>query len=132
MRHAAAGCMLTLCLAVLPAGPAFSQNASSAVSSAATAAASDVAHVYVGTHKGVYLYHAASNGKLTLVSGSAFKITGTIASTQLWVDGLKLDSTASNSLDASISLSAGAHRFAIVTSNTAGKKWESAVNATVK
>jgi hypothetical protein len=60
------------------------------------------------------------------------KITGTIASTQLWVDGVKVESTASNSLDTSIGLAAGTHRFAVVARNTAGKKWESAVNATVK
>ena len=78
MRHAAAGCMLTFCLTVLPAGPAFTQNPSSEASPAATVSASDVAHVYVGTHKGVYLYNAAANGKLTLVSGSPFKTTGLI------------------------------------------------------
>jgi hypothetical protein len=35
-----------------------------------------VAYVYVGTGKGVYLYNAASNGSLSLVSGSPFSITG--------------------------------------------------------
>jgi hypothetical protein len=32
--------------------------------------------VYVGTSKGINLYNAAPNGKLTLVSGSPFKTTG--------------------------------------------------------
>ena len=32
--------------------------------------------MYVGTSKGINLYNAASNGKLTLVSGSPFKTTG--------------------------------------------------------
>ncbi|HET8637517.1 MAG TPA: Ig-like domain-containing protein [Acidobacteriaceae bacterium] len=40
------------------------------------AAASHVAYVYVGTANGVYLYDAASDGSLTLVSGSPFKIAG--------------------------------------------------------
>ena len=46
------------------------------VSSAATAAAAQAAYVYVGTTKGVYLYNAASNGSLSLVSGSPFSIAG--------------------------------------------------------
>jgi len=38
----------------------------------------------------------------------------------------------SNSINTSISLVAGTHRFAVLAVNTAGQKWESAVNATVK
>lgn len=59
------------------------------------------------------------------------KVTGTIARTQLWIDGVKKVSTTSNSLTTSISLAAGTHRFAVVAANTAGQKWESAVTATV-
>ena len=66
---------LTLCLAALYPATAFPQAASD-VSSAATAAAAQAANVYVGTTKGVYLYNAASNGSLSLVSGSPFSITG--------------------------------------------------------
>ena len=40
------------------------------------AAPAPVAYVYVATSKGINLYNAASNGKLTLVSGSPFKTTG--------------------------------------------------------
>jgi Bacterial Ig domain len=76
MRHAAAGTILTLSLAILSAGPAFTQIQSSEANAAATVSAADVAHVYVGTATGVYLYDAAANGKLTLVSGSPFKTTG--------------------------------------------------------
>jgi hypothetical protein len=65
---------LTLCLAALCPATAFSQ-VDSDVSSAATPAATQ-AYVYVGTNKGVYLYNAASNGSLSLVSGSPFSITG--------------------------------------------------------
>jgi len=60
------------------------------------------------------------------------KVNGTIAHMQLWVDGVKKYSVASTSLNTSISLAAGSHRFAVVATNTAGQKWESAVNATVK
>lgn len=59
-------------------------------------------------------------------------VTGVIANTQLWVDGVKKYAAPSNSINTSISLAAGSHRFAVLAVNTAGQKWESAVNATVK
>jgi hypothetical protein len=77
MRHEATCRILTFCLAAISAGPAFAQTPSSEANLAATVSASAVAYVYVGTAKGVYLYDAASNGKLTLVSGSPFKTAGT-------------------------------------------------------
>jgi hypothetical protein len=79
MTYAVRTRILTFCLAVLPAGPAFTQAQLSEASTAATASTANVAYVYVGTAKGVNLYDAASNGKLTLVSGSPFKIAGTAA-----------------------------------------------------
>ncbi len=78
MTHAVKSCMLTFCLAVLSTGLAFTQTPSSEASPAATVSASAVAYVYVGSPKGVYLYDAAWNGKLTLVSGSPFKTTGLV------------------------------------------------------
>ncbi len=63
---------------------------------------------------------------------AAAKVTGTIASTQLWVDGVKKFTAAGTTLTTSVSLAAGTHRFAVIATNTAGQKWESAVNATVK
>ena len=62
---------------------------------------------------------------------AAALVTGTLASTQLWIDGVKKYSVASSSLNTSVSLAAGSHRFAVLTTNTAGQKWESTVNATV-
>ncbi|HZZ41008.1 MAG TPA: FG-GAP-like repeat-containing protein [Acidobacteriaceae bacterium] len=60
-------------------------------------------------------------------------VTGKLASMQLWVDGVKKYSeTSSATLQTSISLSAGSHRFAVLAVNTSGQKWEQAVNATVK
>lgn len=76
MRQAAAVCVLTLSLAVLSTGRAVSQTKSQDSVPAQTITASDVAHVYVGTTKGVYLYDATANGSLTLVSGSPFHPTG--------------------------------------------------------
>jgi hypothetical protein len=76
MTHSVRNRILPVCLAVLPAGIAFTQNPSSEASPAATVSPSAVAYVYVGSSKGVYLYDAASNGKLTVVSGSPFKTAG--------------------------------------------------------
>jgi hypothetical protein len=68
---------LSLCIAALCPAIAFPQ-ASTDVSSATTSSSAQ-AHVYVGTSKGVYLYDAASNGSLSLVSGSPFTIAGSAA-----------------------------------------------------
>lgn len=62
-------------VALLSAGPAFTQAATTEEISNA-AAASAVALVYVQTTKGVNLYDAAANGKLTLVKGSPFQTVG--------------------------------------------------------
>jgi Bacterial Ig domain len=59
-------------------------------------------------------------------------VTGTIANTQLWVDGVKRFIAPSTSLNTSIILSPGTHRFAVVAANTAHQKWEGAVYATVE
>ena len=64
----------TLCLAALCPATSFSQ-VDSDVSSPATPAAAQ-AFVYVGTTSGVYLYDAAPNGSLSLVSGSPFSVAG--------------------------------------------------------
>ena len=72
MTHLATTRILTFCLAVLSAGPAFNQTWSPQAAPATTVSAADVANVYVGTSNGIVLYHAAANGKLTLVPGSPF------------------------------------------------------------
>jgi hypothetical protein len=63
---------------------------------------------------------------------AAATITGTLSNMQFWIDGVKKYTTASKTLNTSVSLAAGTHRFAVLAVNTAGQKWESAVNATVK
>jgi hypothetical protein len=64
---------------------------------------------------------------------AASTITGTFARMELWVDGVKkYTETSSKTLNTSISLGAGTHRFGIFAVNTAGTKWEGVVNATVK
>ena len=58
-------------LSALATSPLIAQAVTQAV-----AAPTPVAYVYVGTSKGINLYNAAPNGKLTLVAGSPFKTTG--------------------------------------------------------
>ena len=67
---------LALALAALSAVQAFSQTADASQESAVSATATAVAHVYVETTKGVMAYAADTNGKLTLVSGSPFSVSG--------------------------------------------------------
>jgi hypothetical protein len=86
------------------------------------------------TSAGVHICSPASGASVSspvLVTATS-KVTGTIASTQLWVDGVKKVSSASSTLTTPITLAAGSHRFAVIATNTAGQKWESTVNATVK
>jgi hypothetical protein len=60
-------------------------------------------------------------------------VTGTFSHMELWVDGVKKYSeSSSKTLTTSISLAAGAHRLAVLALNTAGAKWETAVNITVQ
>lgn len=63
-------------VALLSAGPAFTQTPSDEEISKPTVAPATVAHVYVQTTRGVDVYDAASNGKLTLVKGSPFATSG--------------------------------------------------------
>jgi hypothetical protein len=75
MKHAIRCYPLAICLALFSTGTAFTQIPST--QSTASTAAAPVAYVYVGTRtKGIYLYDAASNGRLTTVSGSPFRNAG--------------------------------------------------------
>jgi hypothetical protein len=65
-------------LALLTAAPAFTKARSDEAATEAKPAA-PVAHVYVQTHQGVDVFDAAADGKLTLVKGSPFETTGTMA-----------------------------------------------------
>ena len=86
------------------------------------------------TSAGVHICSPASGSTVSSpvkVQATA-KVTGTIASTQLWVDGVKkFTATGSTKLTTSVSLAAGTHRFAVIATNTSGQKWESTVDATV-
>jgi hypothetical protein len=75
MNHPCKTASLVAFVALLSAGPAFTQAPSDEATSE-TKAAAPVAYVYVQTTEGVNLYDAAANGKLTPVKGSPFKATG--------------------------------------------------------
>jgi hypothetical protein len=77
MRHSVTGIRLVVSLALLSAGPAFTQTPSEEATPETTAA-TPVAYVYVQTLKGVNLYDAAADGKLTLVEGSPFQTAGVL------------------------------------------------------
>lgn len=67
---------VAFCLPGLAALAAFPQAAPD-TSSDSTPTPARVSDVYVGTSIGVYVYHAASNGNLSLVSGSPYSVAGT-------------------------------------------------------
>jgi len=87
------------------------------------------------TSAGVHICSPVSGASVSspvLVTATS-KVTGTIVSTQLWVDGVKnFNVPGSTTLTTSVTLAAGSHRFAVIATNTAGTKWESTVTATVK
>jgi glucose/arabinose dehydrogenase len=59
-------------------------------------------------------------------------VTGTFARMELWIDGVKkLTVTSGPSIDTSIALPSGSHRFSFYAINTAGTKWNQVRYATV-
>src|SRR5689334_16325794 len=60
---------------------------------------------------------------------AASAVSGTTARMELRVDGMRKYTASSNSINTSISLAAGSHRFAVIAVDTAGQKWENPVNA---
>ncbi len=87
------------------------------------------------TSPGVTVCSPASNGTVgtTVQVQAAANVTGTFARMELWIDGVKkYTETSSKTLSTTLTVSAGTHRFAVLAFNTAGTKWEQAVNATAK
>jgi hypothetical protein len=86
------------------------------------------------TSPGVSICQPASGA--TVSSPVAIKatsnVTGTFSRMEVWIDGVKKYSeTSSKALSTTLTMSAGTHRFAVLAFNTAGTKWQLAVNATV-
>jgi hypothetical protein len=50
---------------------------------------------------------------------------------QIWIDGVKKYSVAASTINTTLSVAAGAHRFAVLAVNTSGQAVESISNATV-
>ncbi len=64
---------------------------------------------------------------------AAGTVTNTFARMEVWIDGVeKYAESTGTTLNTTLSLPAGSHRFAVLAINTAGAKWEQVVNATVK
>jgi hypothetical protein len=87
------------------------------------------------TSPGVHVCAPANGSTVSspVVVQAAANITGTLTRMEVWVDGVKkYTETSSKTLGTSISLAAGSHRFTIYAVNTAGTKWDTTVNATVK
>lgn len=59
-------------------------------------------------------------------------VSGTFARMELWVDGAKKDTSYTTTLDTSVALGAGSHRFNFRAVNTAGTVWSNPVYVTVK
>src|SRR5580692_2473398 len=74
MRCFLIGNNVAVALALLSAGPAFTQIATAGSTPETTA--SPIAYVYVQTAKGIEAFSASSTGKLTLISGSPFADSG--------------------------------------------------------
>lgn len=87
------------------------------------------------TTAGVHICQPASGGSVSspVVIQATSTITGKLNSMQVWVDGVKQYSeTSSTTLNTTLSVAAGSHRFAVLAINTTGTKWEQVVYATVK
>jgi len=65
---------IAICLTLMSAGPIFSQT----VEPNTEAGPTPVAHVYVQTTRGVMVFSAAANGKLTSINGSPYPVSGQI------------------------------------------------------
>lgn len=63
---------------------------------------------------------------------AASTVSGTIDRMEVWVDGVKKYTSTTTTLNTSIPLAAGSHRFDFYAVNTSGQKWETTVNSTVK
>jgi hypothetical protein len=73
-----------------------------------------------------------STGSSPVIAEAASTVTGTIDRMEVWVDGAKKYTSTTTSLNTSIPLATGTHRFDFYAVNTAGTKWETTVNSTVK
>ncbi len=100
----------------------------------ATIAASVASGCSAPSSAGVHVCSPAngSTGSSPVIAQAASTVTGTIARMEVWVDGVKDYTSTTTSLNTSIPLPVGAHRFDFYAVNTTGTKWETTVYSTVK
>lgn len=87
------------------------------------------------TSAGVHVCQPGSGATVSspVAIEAAATITGKLDRMEVWVDGVKkYMETSSTTLNTTLSLPAGTHRFGIFAVNTAGTKWEGVADATVK
>ncbi len=86
------------------------------------------------TSPGVNVCQPASGATVSspVAIQAASSITGTFNRMEVWIDGVKkYTETSSTTLNTTLTMAAGTHRFAVLAYNSAGTKWEQAFNATV-
>lgn len=88
----------------------------------------------VPTSPGVHICSPVSGSTVTspVQISAAGKVSGTLASMQVWIDGVKKYSIAASTITTTLSVAAGTHRFAVLAVNTSGQTVESVSNATVQ
>ncbi len=87
------------------------------------------------TSPGVNICQPASGATVSspVAIQAASDVTGTFNRMEVWIDGVKkYTETSSTTLNTTLTMAAGTHRFAVLAYNSAGTKWEQAFNATVK
>ena len=87
------------------------------------------------TSPGVQICQPASGATVSspVAIQAAASVSGTFQHMEIWIDGVKKYSEAGNPiLNTTLTLTTGTHRLAILAFNTAGTKWEQAINTTVK
>jgi hypothetical protein len=60
------------------------------------------------------------------------RVNGTFKRMELWIDGLKKNTSTTSTIDVKYTLVTGSHKFLFYAYNTAGQRWSAQVTATVK
>jgi hypothetical protein len=87
------------------------------------------------TAAGVHICQPAGGATVSspVAIQAASTVTGKFDRMEVWIDGVKkYTETSGTTLNTTLSLAAGSHRFGVFAVNTAGTKWEQVVYATVK
>jgi hypothetical protein len=83
---------------------------------------------------GVHICSPA-NGSMTVNPVRAWasgRVSGTFSRMELWIDGVRKNTTTSNTINVTYTLTRGPHKFIFYVYNTAGSRWSATANTTVK